>query len=170
MDKIKELMEKRERVWTVQMEINDLAAAEDRDLTPDEQAKWDKANEDFDLYDKEIRELKEKEERKLSRIKEAEERKEYLEKSKYEPTKPGPNTEKRSEKRDEPTERDLAFNKYLERGFLGLSGAEARALQVDLDTSGGFVTCVCWEACTCTGVMSMFVSKVRISRIFITFT
>ena len=139
MDKIKELMEKREKVWTIQKEVNDLAVKENRDLTPDEQAKWDKANEDFDALDKEIKEIQVAEERKLDRIKVAEERAEYLAKSKYEPTKPEPKYEKKTEGDGEPTEYETAFDNYMKRGLTGLSQGEVRALQMDLDASGGFV-------------------------------
>ena len=141
MSKIKDLIEKRNKVWEIQKGINDKAVAEKRDLAPEEQTQWDTANTDFDALTDQINMAKDEEQRNADRVKAMELRAEEMKKSVYTPIKPDPVEEKRDKKTVAPraTEeyRDT-FARYLQEGREGLSNVEFRALQADVDVKGGY--------------------------------
>lgn len=162
LDKIKELGEEREKVIKIQETINDKAVEENRALTPEEQEQWDNADKDFEKYTNEIEALRTADEKEQKRKDDLEKRRKDMKKNPYnDPIRPDPNNN------DEDT-RDLvdlpesgefrtALQAYREitGGKLGtkeyrdlfnraLSGDinaahEVRALQADLDASGGFL-------------------------------
>jgi HK97 family phage major capsid protein len=103
---------------------------------------------DFDDLTVEINEAKEKEERDLERKAKLAEREEFLKKSQREPIRPEPEIEEGEEKRVDVRKSDEyrdAFNSFLVGGWNGLNSRElkivdeARALQSDKDTAGGFL-------------------------------
>jgi HK97 family phage major capsid protein len=136
--KITELKEKREAVWKVQKDINDKAVSEKRDLTPEEQETWDKADAEFTSYTDQIKESEAAERRMAERENVMNERQEMLKRS-PEPIKPTPVKDMEVEKK---AVNPRATDEYREAfaAYLNTGGIERRTtLQVDKDTKGGFV-------------------------------
>jgi len=139
MTTIEKLKEDRQKVWEAQKAVNDLAVAEKRDLTADEQTTWDKANVDFDAITDQIKAAEDAEKRSADREKTMETRGEMLRQSASVPIKPEPvidgKTESRAKNPRATDEYRDAFTTYLNSG-----GREIRtALQMDSDSKGGFV-------------------------------
>lgn len=53
-DKLQEWLDERAAIWTEATKLNDSVEAENRDMTPEEQSKWDKMNVDLDSLGKKI--------------------------------------------------------------------------------------------------------------------
>ncbi len=136
---LKELLEKRNKVWEIQKSINDKATAEKRDLTKEEQATWDKADTDFNAFTVKINEAKAEIQKQEDRAKIMTDREAEMKKSVYQVHKPDPGGSATPiEKRRATKEYGEAFNKFLAEGRDGLSVAEFRALQADIDPKGGY--------------------------------
>ena len=142
MVQIDEIMGKRAQLVEDQRKMLDLADAENRELTADEEAIYQQMDVDFDAFTDEIKNLELIELKKLDRAIKLEEREELLKQSKNAPIKPEPGGDNLpAEKRDEKQIQEIrqAFRSYLIRGSENLSKEEKRALQADSDTAGGYL-------------------------------
>jgi len=143
MDDLTALIEERNKVWEIQKEINDKAVDEKRNLTPEEEEQWEKADKDFqDLTDK-IEESRKAKEKETARQNAFDAKRDMMSKSQNEPIKPDPKIEP-TEKRKRVPLRDSeeyrkAYSDYLRTGEIKGILDEARALQKDSDPAGGYL-------------------------------
>jgi HK97 family phage major capsid protein len=115
-------------------DILDIAEAEDRDLTQEEENRWTDLNKEIDEIDKRtgryerIHSLEATMSRSRGTSAAGREPVETTTAPAGEPTKPDPQAEARA-----------AFRKFLAHGYAPLSAVEQRALQMDSDVVGGFL-------------------------------
>lgn len=136
--KAKELRAQRAKLIADARKLVDAASAEKRSLTPEEDAKFDAMMADADKHEADALRLEklEAEERSLG----------DSQGRKTDPNPPGKTdpdqTEgednKPSDRRATPEYRSM-FHQYLMHGFNGIGPVEQRALQADLDVSGGYL-------------------------------
>lgn len=118
--RIKELQERKGRLYTEMKSISELASTEKRDLTTDEDARWNKLDDEMNAVNKDI------------------ERENKLE-ANYTPTE----TEQRDEKKDA-EKRAATFRKWAVYGEKSLSDADMKELrttqssQTTVTTAGGY--------------------------------
>lgn len=120
---VNELRQKRAKAIHDAREILRLAGKENRNVTDEEKQRWDAFHAEADT----IREQYERIERQEQTESELEQRTGKI--LEFEQTNQNPAD----------AERSKAFRSWLQRGFSGLNNNERRALQVDVDTSGGFL-------------------------------
>jgi len=128
---IRELLEKRANLIQQARQLLEAAEAEDRDLTQEEQQQWDRLMDDAN----QIRARVDREER--QRAMEAELEGMHI------PGEPNlPEPQARGNGSGDPRETEeyrAAFARFLRGGLRSLSGEEVRALQADVDASGGYL-------------------------------
>lgn len=146
MPKIAELYEDRAQVVDAQRAMLDKAEAEGRDLTAEESEQYNKMDADFERLTKEIRDAEAAQERR-DKLAEREAR---LSESRRRPNMPDPaddgnHPEQRSASPGEAAkpratdEYRTAFSRAMKVGITKLGGEEMRALQMDDDTTGGYI-------------------------------
>lgn len=128
MDKILEMKQKRAALVKQAREILDKAEEEKRDLTTEEEQRYENIMADVDKLGKQI----EREERMLALEKD-------LDTRDIEPHKPEPQTQQRDVSRRGTEEYRNAYFHYLRQGRNALDANEIRALQVGTDTEGGYL-------------------------------
>jgi HK97 family phage major capsid protein len=126
--KLRELREQRGQLVKTARDILDKADAEKRSLTAEEEANYDQAIKDQE----ELRAKIEREERQIELDRELA-GKEYQKEERNKPNK----DERKSPRATD--EYRAAYAKFMAHGLGALSGDEARALQADSDTAGGFL-------------------------------
>uniref|UniRef100_A0A6M3IHI0 Putative capsid protein n=1 Tax=viral metagenome TaxID=1070528 RepID=A0A6M3IHI0_9ZZZZ len=137
--KIQELYDSRVTVVEEQKALNDLALAEKRDFTPEEQEKYDKMDANFVRITDEIKTAEAAEKRQLERTAEIEKREGLLKSHKaVAKTPPDGDTRDKKDKKDETRKAEYrdAFNAVLRNE---MSMGEIRALQADSAVAGGFL-------------------------------
>lgn len=141
LDKLKEAREEREKVLTFQRSMLDKADEEGRELTSDETAQYEKAEADFDEKDKEVKAFEKEMEAREERRKALDEKREAI-------TRKGGSdyhTAAKSEDKgyiDPRSTEDYskAFRQMLlARVWQDVPEHEKRALQADLQVSGGYL-------------------------------
>ena len=132
--KIFELKQKRYNLVQEARDIYETAEQKKRDVTQEEENRYNTIMEEVDKLGKEIL-RREKEERLFLEIEGDEEKRD-------EPAKPDPGTEQRAVNNDPRATEEYrkAFISFLNRGLNLLPSEDLRALQVGSDTSGGYVT------------------------------
>lgn len=135
-DRLQELREKREKVITDQRALIDTAEKESRNMTDDENAKWESMDKDFEKYDTEIRREEAAAAEKITRLADLEAREAKLAERKS-ANLPSPEKDESRESADAKSEE--VFKRFLADGERGVTLDEMRALQADSDTKGGFI-------------------------------
>lgn len=128
---LRELMEKRARLINEARGVVEGAEKENRNLTAEEQTRYDKLIAD-------ALELKARIDR-ASQLAEEEARGAQAYQSSDVRNQPQQDGEARSQNPRETAEYRQAFNSFLRGGLSGLSAVEHRALQSDINTSGGYL-------------------------------
>jgi HK97 family phage major capsid protein len=139
MDEITKLREQRAKIIEDQRKMLDKAEKEKRDLTSEETEQYEKMEADFDDLTKQIEEAEKREQERIERAKKLEEREELLKKSQQEPTKPEVEDRKKDHETRKIEYEMAAFRSFLLNGAKGLTPVEERALQADIDATGGFL-------------------------------
>lgn len=145
-NKLRKKQQERDLIVEEQRKMLDKLEEEKReDFDADEQAKYEKMDEDYLSLTDDIADLKDKIERQEERQKVLEQREFEQKKTEQEANRPDPNEgenrgkkEGEEESAEDPMYRQ-AFRSLLKFGPRGISNEEYRALQADLDPSGGFV-------------------------------
>lgn len=128
MPQLKEMRDQRGKTIAEARAILDKAKEEKRDLSQEENARYEKLIEETNSLKQRI----DREERQREMEREAAE-------AELRRKDEGKDPEKRGDKpEDKDTEYRNALNNYIKRGFGGLNEAERRALSVGLDTEGGY--------------------------------
>jgi len=156
-EKLNKLTEQRNKLWEDQKALNNLAITENRNFSEDENTKWEKMNKDFEDLTGQINAVKEAIKADEERKQKMEEREEFMKSSQNEPIKPDIDKEPAKDKELpgldylSPKYRPLfegyrnktngryATQEYADayRGYL--LGQETRALQADIDKTGGYL-------------------------------
>ena len=149
---LNDLYDKKCRIDKEQRDLNDVVEARDGVYTDEEEAKWDAMNVDFDKVNSEIRDLEKQEEDRAAKAKMLADRGDLSMPEKSEEVREEqPAKEEATLPQLEVGERyENAFAEYRKvhphlatpeyaDAFRSYLAMEKRALQADLDTSGGFV-------------------------------
>ncbi|MEQ8176673.1 MAG: phage major capsid protein, partial [Syntrophomonadaceae bacterium] len=121
------------QIYQRALEIRSAAEKENRDMTPEEEQRFDAAMDEFDSLKDKI----ESEEKRQKRVKDAEG---WANRSQNDPPRNDPNRD--GENRDNPRateEYRASFERFLRGGRDALTGEELRAMQADSAVGGGYL-------------------------------
>uniref|UniRef100_A0A6M3LMT0 Putative capsid protein n=1 Tax=viral metagenome TaxID=1070528 RepID=A0A6M3LMT0_9ZZZZ len=155
--KLNELIEKRNTVWEEQKAINDVVLKDNRKFTPEETEKWEKMDRDFEDLTSQIDEVR----KEINRQEKVEQRNAFMKEAQTQAIKPSPENKNEEEGNKLPNldyisekyrgifeeYRKQTNGKYSTREYadgyrqhlLGNSMEAQRALQADIDKSGGYL-------------------------------
>ena len=145
---IQKLRDERAKLVSDMRVILDLADTEKRDITGDENTNYENMEKRLDELDPTIKTEEDAQTKKEERLAALAQKEEDLKRSQREPTKLDPNTDPDPEKRTigpeelrlyEPYRTTEAYDNAFHRFLVTQDVSEFRALQADVDVSGGFI-------------------------------
>jgi len=135
---LKQLLEKRAEVFAALRETREAISEAGDEALAELREKWDRLNGEYDDLGEKIEQVKAQQRQAAeldARLAEIEQQQAQRDEG------PRPTVENRAATQGQPDTPDyrMAFTGYLQRGYSGLTSAEQRALQVDVDEQAGYL-------------------------------